>query len=795
MARRFARSKRPWRCAEGGAAHNAAAMPGTAAPGPRPGPPGAGPALTLLLAIAAVVSVARAAEPAAPARWEPLGLTGQGGMFAPGISPADTDLMMINCDMSGAYLSTDGGRNWRMINQAQLRSDTSCRPGFHPANAGIIYASSGGRLRVSRDRGKTFAPLGNLKESLAGEIALNPANPDVLLAGTHADRCWLSTDAGTNWTLCAGPTGRVLGFHFDRTRQGRVMFAATARGVWRSDDAGRTWTAKTQGLPRTDLQGFAAGSRAGDGIVMLYCSVASKVENGQLDGGLYRSRDRGETWESAMGAGINLDTRTADEWAYGPISQYHQVLTTDARPLTVYAMNTSTGFHPPHHETVYRSDDAGLTWRAVYFQDPRFARYNVEPDCVTASNGQSYKGGDPPFGAAICNADPERLILVRNECHVTHDGCARWLAGHARPAPGEKPGPGSRWLCNGLVVTTTWHYYVDPFEPNRHYIAYTDIGMARSLDRGATWIWWDKNSWAPWRNTCYELAFDPAVPGRVWGAFSDVHDIPNDNIIDERHGHNGPGGVCVSHDFAASWTNEARGLPAKAVTSVVLDPSSPTDARTLYAGVFDQGVYKSMDSGKTWALKKTGLGHSDNFRVSRVQRHADGALFAMICAKRAGAGKPFLADGAGLYRSRDGAETWEKVNTSQAWLYPKDFAVHPRDSQRILVGACDTRWDNQAGGLYGTRDGGATWARIGRQGPQTFGGCYHPRHEGWVYMTLTEGAPNAGLWLSRDDGRTWKAFDDLPFANIQRVEFDPADADRIYVATFGGSVWRGPAQP
>ncbi len=48
-------------------------------------------------------------------------------------------------------------------------------------------------------------------------------------------------------------------------------------------------------------------------------------------------------------------------------------------------------------------------------------------------------------------------------------------------------------------------------------------------------------------------------------------------------------------------------------------------------------------------------------------------------------------------------------------------------------------------------------------------------------MTLTEGAPGAGLWLSRDDGRTWQAFDDLPFSNIQRIAFDPSDESLMYV--------------
>ena len=93
-------------------------------------------------------------------------------MFTPAISPADPNLMMLNCDMSAAYISEDGGRNWRMIGHTQLHSDTACRPAFHPTDANTIYASSGGRLKISRDRGKTFAPAGNLRDSLGGEIGI-----------------------------------------------------------------------------------------------------------------------------------------------------------------------------------------------------------------------------------------------------------------------------------------------------------------------------------------------------------------------------------------------------------------------------------------------------------------------------------------------------------------------------------------------------------------------------------------------------------------------------------------------
>ncbi len=722
-------------------------------------------------------------------------MSGGGGMFAPAVSAADPDLMMINCDMSGAYISQDGGHTWRMINQAQLRSDTRCRPAFHPSNPDIIYASSGGQLRLSRDRGRTFSPLGDLNEAPDGEIAINPADPRLMLTSTRNGRCSLSRDAGNTWSPCNGPAGPLIGFHFDRTAPGRVLFAATEKGVWRSDDGGQTWADKTQGLPWKEIQGFAGGSEPSGQRVMLYCSVRSRIEGGAFKGGLYRSRDRGETWESAMGRGLNTETKEADPWACGPISQYQQLLATDARPLTVYAFNTSTGFHPPHSDTVYRSDDGGESWRAAYFMDPRFDRYNVAPDYVTASTGQSFKGGEAPFGVAICNTDPDRLILLRNECHITHNGGETWFAGHTFPAPGQKPGPGSAWACNGLVVTTTWHYYIDPFQTNRHYIAYTDLGLARSLDGGLNWTWWDPKSWAPWRNTCYEMAFDPDIPGKIWGAFSDVHDIPNDNIISERHGHERPGGVCLSLDFAASWKAQARGLPLKAVTSVVLDPKSPRDSRTLYAGVFSQGVFKTTDDGRTWTPRNQGLGHPDNMRVSRVFLHRDGTLYAMVCARRPAPRKPLAPEGVGLYLSRNGGDTWQCLNPPHPWLYPKDFSVHPQDSNRILVGACDSDWEDRSGGLYSTLDGGKTWQRIGRQGPQTFGGYFHPAHPGWIYMTLTEGAPGAGLWLSRDQGQSWRSFDELPFANIQRVEFDPSNDATLRLATFGGSIWMGPATP
>ncbi|MBI2898902.1 MAG: hypothetical protein HYY17_01845 [Planctomycetes bacterium] len=717
--------------------------------------------------------------------WEPVGLSGGGAMFSPAISPADPNRMMVHCDMGAAYLTSDGGRTWRMIPTTQLRSNTRCRPVFHPKDRNVIYSPEGRTIKVTRDGGERWTALSTLSAAPRGEVAVDPANPDVMFAGAE-DGAFRSLDGGRTWKRCDGVKGAAVSFFVEPKRG---WYVATEEGVWRSDD-GAAYTEKCKGLPWRGLRGFAGASSAAEKRTILYCTIPSRETDGGFAGGIYRSLDRGETWESAVGKGLNVETKAFDQWAMGPVAQYYDVLAAGGRPGTVWAFNSNTGVPPPHHTAAYRSDDAGRTWRATFHPDPRYRPFNVEHDYTTTTVNQFYQ--DLPM-AAINPADPDHVMQVDGgRCYVTRDGGKTWTAAHTRLAPGLKtPGRDLDWLCNGLVVTTTWNYYVDPFEPHRHYIAYTDIGFARSLDAGKTWRWWALEGRAPWGNTCYELAFDPQTPGKVWGAFSNVHDIPNGNIILNRHRSEGAGGICVSTDFAATWKSLQGGLPAAPATSVALDPRSPRGARTLYAGFFGRGVYKSADDGKTWVAKNKGLGAAENLRVCRVAVHADGTLFALVTARVEG--RTFRPEGVGLYRSSNGGDSWECVTRSRPLLWPKDFTVDPKDSRVVYLGAADAN-GNEEGGLYRTADGGAAWKRLAREGPEHFGAYLHPKRPGWIYMTLTEGAPGAGLWLSKDGGATFAAIKGMPFNNAMRVAFDPKNEGTIYVTTFGGSVWRGPAE-
>lgn len=723
--------------------------------------------------------------------WEPAGLSGGGAMYTPVISRADPNVMMINCDMSGCYVSQDGGRFWKMVHYKQRRTNTRCKPALHPVDRNVIVAPAswgGTRTKISRDCGETWEDWGNIGHNPHGEMIFDPGNPQLMITGA-SDGAAISRDGGRSWNRCEGPGGTGLGCHFDQTSPAgnRTIFVGTATGIWRSDDGGNSWQEKTEGIPWKRFHSFCGASNKN--TVMLYCSIESRIQDGKFTGGIYRSRDKGETWEWAIGKGINTETKQTGDYADGPIAQYRHVLASDAAPMRVYAFNTSTNFWPPGHPTCFRSDDAGRTWKATLYRDPRFPQYNVQPNYHTASTGQSYQSC--PGNAAICPSDPDRLLTVGGmRAFTTLNGGRNWLSSHCVLAPGQKPQPGCSWVCNGLVVTTTWHYYIDPHQHNRHYIAYTDIGFARSLDGGRTWIWWEKGKWAPWRNTCYELAFDPDIPGKVWGAFSNVHDIPNNNIISGRHGNQGPGGVCLSSDFCESWSTSNEGLPVAPCTSVVLDPGTPRGSRTLYAGVFHHGVFKSTDDGKTWTKKSNGLGHPSNMNVYRVILHRDGTLFALITASIGG----FREEGVGLYRSKDAGGNWERITNDPVFLWPKDFAVHPENSDVIFLGVSRAR-NAQQQGLWRTTDGGARWNRMAQYGREHFGAYFHPTRPNWLYLTMCEGAPDAALALSTDGGKTWKPFESFPFGNTQRVTVDPDDPNTIYVTTFGGSVFKGPAAP
>lgn len=174
-----------------------------------------------------------------------------------------------------------------------------------------------------------------------------------------------------------------------------------------------------------------------------------------------------------------------------------------------------------------------------------------------------------------------------------------------------------------------------------------------------------------------------------------------------------PGGLTADDLSALKWREVGSATPSGRITRFAVHP---TDQRIIYAASASGGLWKTVNGGTTWRPvfeKETtismgevtldpndpntvwiGTGEQNNVRSSQF--------------------------GDGVYRSRDGGETWEHMGLKES-RHVGRILVHPRDSNTVYVAALGSLWGpNEERGLYRTRDGGKTWKRLLR--PSKFTG-------------------------------------------------------------------------
>ncbi len=258
------------------------------------------------------------------------------------------------------------------------------------------------------------------------------------------------------------------------------------------------------------------------------------------------------------------------------------------------------------------------------------------------------------------------------------------------------------------------------------------------------------------------------------------------------------GGVWKTANAGETWTPVFDAMPIASIGAIAVAPS---DVKVVYVGSgeadmrsdisYGDGMYKSTDAGKSW----THIGLRDSQQIGRVLVDPHDANLIYVAAL----GHAYGANAErGVFRSRDGGQSWQKVLYKDEDTGAIDLAFDPRDSRIIYAAMWRTRrppWNvyppsNAPGsGLYKSTDSGDTWQQITghgfpSEGLGRIGVAVAPADAKRVYAIVD--AKDGGLYRSDDAGATWRRM-----SNERRiwqrgwyfggVTVDPKNPDIVYV--------------
>ncbi len=724
-----------------------------------------------LIVLAAYLWAAR------PGDFQIIGPGGGGAMFNPTVSPHDQNTVLVSCDMTGAYITHDAGRSWRMFN---LRGTVRFFA-FDPMKSTTLYAYVTGLWR-STDGGESWNmiypkptairgirmnsdhadesivadpdPLGRI-----GALAIDPSDSKTLYAAAGHERAaslYISRDYGTSWQREAPLPDLPRRMWIDprSPRELRTVYIVGEHTITVKTSAGiQNLSGPTTGAITDATAGFETQKQP----PAIYVISDQKA---------FVSRNGGGTWEECRLPGSSAQARA--------------IATSARHPATAYLSYDRLNMQGTAWMGVAKTQDAGHTWNLVW-KENKSAAVNIHDAWITPRFGPGWPENPLMLGVAEQNSDLCYGTDLGRTMRTT-DGGASWNAVYSRAVSN------GSWTSTGLDVTTSYGIHFDPFDRNREFITYTDIGLFRSEDSGRSWVSSTDGVPRDWLNTTYWIAFDPDVKGRMWSANSYTHDLPRPKMWRRNSPGNYRGGICRSDDGGRSWVKSNAGMPQTAVTHVLLDPGSPRGERVLYAAAFGRGVFKSVDGGKTWSLKNNGITQTEPF-AWRLARAPDGALY-LIVARRSDDGSIGNAGDGAVYKSTDGAETWRPVPLPAGVNGPNGIAIDNRSPNRLYLAAwarATQKLHGEGGGIYLSDDGGRTWRQVLDRDQHVYDVTIDPQNANSIYAAGFE----SSAWQSTDRGEHWARISGFNFKWAHRVIPDPTEPGKVYVTTFGGSVWHG----
>jgi len=681
-------------------------------------------------------------------------------------------------------------------------ADTGQDPGMNSGGSGGGTGSGGDTGVVS----KTWEPAGFSAGGLFTGIEVDPKQPNTIYASADVSGVYRSDDGGETWM--AKSTGllshAIADLTIDPSNNERI-WAATALGLFRSDDRAESWTLVNADAVAYVLVNFRSIAVSSDGQTVL--ATTHLVEDGAifqndyrlatLTGGLQRWTDDGGRW----------DTVESFPSSYLAGTRFPVVQFDPFHEGVAFLAVTGVG--------ILRSVDGGLTWKDFSVGLP-----TDRSDIAWRSFGFS--------ATSVFAAATQRTPVPAGEPLVFRSDSS--TAGWASIA-GDLPTSDSTSVQQNAVVVR-----VSPDNDNDISLAYTGFPSLffQSDDAGVTW-----NGTSIEENGAYMFDTEAAPFHNTRNPFEDFIDLAVDPTNPDRLFATSWVGIWRSTDRGATWQEKIRGTqntvcndilftgseffaahwdtvlqrstdPAQSWREALPQAGSPGDllhgwsiAQTgsdaLFVGVSTETgpprVYRSINGGTTWEDRSPSFTSSGDIFVD-AQTQVTIAVDPMDSDTLYAVNR--LAT-EGIYRSTDGGDSWAKLsaqpatgNSTEQALF-KSLAVAPDDSQRLYAG---TNFD----GLWYSANGGDSWTLAKVNGAAT---------EGALIGDIVA-LPDGVVWAAAQDG-AYKSIDHgenytrslgaevtlAEFESFVAIAVNPADPNEVFAASaqihpvysLNGSVW------
>ncbi len=657
------------------------------------------------------------------------------------------------------------------------------------------FGATGGGLWKTTDGGTTWRAVtdGQIRSSSVGAVAVCEANPDVVYVGMgevqlrgnvmQGDGVYRSSDAGRTWTHSGLPESQAIGRIRIHPTNCDLVYAAVLghtfgrnpeRGVFRSRDGGKTWERVLFRNDRTGAVDLVIDPRNPDVLYAGFWEVYRtpwSLSSGGPGSGLFKSRDGGSTWtELTRNMGL-------PKGVWGKVG----VSVSGADPNRVYAIiEADSG-------GVFRSDDAGLTWtntntdrrlrqRAFYYTriyaDPK------EKDLVYVLNTGFYRSNDggktfptqlrPPHGDQhdlwIAPNDNQRMINANDGGgNVSVNGGETWTEQDYATAQLYR-------------ITTTKHrpYWVCG--------AQQDNSTACVRSRG----------WP-------QMAPLVAVGGGESGYIASDPENPNIFFAGSY------GGFLTRYDYATGnsqvinvWPENPMGHSSKDIRErfqwtfpIVFSRTGP---KRLYVG--SQHLWMSTNEGMSWERISGDLTRADPKTMGPsggpITRDQTGVeTYATIFTIA-----PSPHDANTIWVGSDDGYVHVTRNHGQSWtnVTPKDLPefsrislieVSPHRPGTAYVAAKRYQLDDRKPHIYRTDDYGRTWVKTVNGIPD--GDYVHVVREDIKRPHLLFAGTEHGVYLTFDDGLSWHRFNrNLPDVQVPDITVEDND---LVIATHGRSAY------